>query len=286
MMATKRNVGWVGLLALVAVFGLGLSNVADATLVGWWPMNDDPAGPSGTTLTVADQINGNDGTISGLGVNSHWDGINSGHVGGVGGGGDNSLQFTAVDDAHKVTIPSSMGGVLNPNGAGAEQTISLWLQPGETGNGNRFFFQYGGVGGVGEIFMIMNNNNTQGGHFVEAKIAGGFVNTHPSFPLTWGNDGSFWEHVALTFSQANGRRLYVNGVLEASSAGGTLQQEGSDILVGETMLGGVDDLAIWDEELSAAQILAIANGAPIPEPTSLVLGGLGLSLLGLRRRSR
>ena len=54
------------------------------------------------------------------------------------------------------------------------------------------------------------------------------------------------------------------------------------------MNGSIDEVAIWDEALSNAQIAALynnGNGTAVPEPTSLVILSLG-SVAVLLRRSR
>jgi hypothetical protein len=54
------------------------------------------------------------------------------------------------------------------------------------------------------------------------------------------------------------------------------------------LLAGLDDLAFYDDVLSASQVAALAAGTitpmGVPEPSIAILGGLGL--LGLLRRKR
>ena len=60
-----------------------------------------------------------------------------------------------------------------------------------------------------------------------------------------------------------------------------------------TFRGQIDEVAIWNRTLSATDMSELYNGgngvnlAPIPEPNSLALLGLGaLGMIGYRRRRR
>lgn len=104
-----------------------------------------------------------------------------------------------------------------------------------------------------------------------------------------------WTHVAVTTNGINSL-FYVNGSLVGTNlAPAELFPNTSPLFIGSRndlftpMNGYLDDVALFNEVLSEAQIGTIMGGDfsehIIPEPSSLVLAALGLlGVLGLRRR--
>jgi hypothetical protein len=101
-----------------------------------------------------------------------------------------------------------------------------------------------------------------------------------------------WHHVAWTNTAgSNEQSIFVDGVLAisggAGGSGGYGGNGGQTLLVGSSNNGGsfngdLDDVRVYDEVLSGAQIEALATA--IPEPTSGIL--LSLASLALLRRRR
>ncbi len=104
-----------------------------------------------------------------------------------------------------------------------------------------------------------------------------------------------WTHVAVTTDGTNSR-FYVNGSLVGTNlAPAVLFPNTNPLFIGSRndlftpMNGHLDDVALFNEVLSEAQIGTIMGGDfsehIIPEPSSLVLAALGLlGVLSLRRR--
>lgn len=95
-----------------------------------------------------------------------------------------------------------------------------------------------------------------------------------------------WYHVAMTYSN-NALEFFVNGNSTATvaNAGNFNEEVATGFRIGSTSNGGeqfdgrMDELKIFDNVLSVSEIRANA----VPEPSSAILGGIGL-LAFLRRR--
>jgi hypothetical protein len=126
----------------------------------------------------------------------------------------------------------------------------------------------------------------------------------------WGNGGADinatigqWSHLSVTFD-GNEHRLFIDGVLSNSEIIGAINVHGGTNVIsigsesdnGNTTAtpipysGTIAQLQVWDTTLTDQDVLdnyneqaaLFVNG--IPEPTTSLLGVLGLMLLGLRRR--
>ena len=126
-------------------------------------------------------------------------------------------------------------------------------------------------------FRVQSQNGTQGAIRVEAN-GGYFVGN------TVVTDTE-WHHVAVTWSNdgtpdIQDAKLYVDGVLDAefgnpdvppssSLSIGIATASGNDVRIGENFVidrnwaGGIDDVRIYDEELDAVAIEALAVASPI-----------------------
>ena len=142
------------------------------------------------------------------------------------------------------------------------------------------------VGNMDNEFLIYNYQN------LGIYVNGSHVDTGIS--LTNGN----WHHVVITWQSSGGTtKLYVDkslvysGNLQAGSsihAGGTLvlgqEQDsvGGNFDPSQTFVGSLDEVAIYSHVLSASQIASHYDVATaVPEPTSLILGFIALSVVWL-----
>jgi MYXO-CTERM domain-containing protein len=100
-----------------------------------------------------------------------------------------------------------------------------------------------------------------------------------------------WTHVAATLSSGGAGAVYVNGALAGTGtiANGNLGAGPFTAWVGTMQLGAsnfirpfegqMDNVQIWNNVLTGSEVAAL-----VPEPTSALLGLLGVAGLGTRRR--
>tara|TARA_Y100000034_G_scaffold28968_1_gene34844 strand:- start:135 stop:929 length:795 start_codon:yes stop_codon:yes gene_type:complete len=184
-----------------------------------------------------------------------------------------SLDFDGTDDY--VNIPQ--GGTAFPSGD-APRTISLWIKRASAGNaasGSEALFKYGWIR-TNEMFALVLWTNSKNLYFT------GYGNDHDTGIDI---DDTDWHHLVVTF---DGTTVIVykdggtaaGGEQDSSTAGGgnwtnldTNIDDPTDYggfligmrdtYYGVEFVGKINDVAIWDVELSAADVVAIYNsGAP------------------------
>ncbi|RYD46747.1 MAG: LamG domain-containing protein [Verrucomicrobiaceae bacterium] len=163
-----------------------------------------------------------------------------------------------------------------------------------------------GLTGSFTIMAWVNANvGAESTHRIFATGAGGvsgwgvgLTNTDRSIFTTYGqNDlrststthtNNVWEHVAYTYNNGN-IQVFRNGILVYSPVATAFNNEtsatfaiGMDAGYASFFNGRIDEIQIYDNAMTAANIVTAAS--TIPEPTAVVLGSIGL--LGLLRRRR
>ena len=209
-------------------------------LVAWWKFDE----ASGTT--AKDSAGSNDGTITNMAAANV----------GPGGVHPRGLKFDGTND----WVSTSYGGV---SGSGA-RTVAAWVKTTYTGDWQT-------ISGWGE--------NTVGDDKFEFSIqqAGGYPHVGVNVGGTGGWKGGVtdvrdgrWHHVAVTYAAGtdlSAAKIYVDGIEEPSystlQAGSVNTATTNDVRIG-TSLGGIgnfngsiDDVRIYDTDLTAAQILEL-----------------------------
>ncbi|CAF3853439.1 unnamed protein product, partial [Adineta steineri] len=146
-------------------------------------------------------------------------------------------------------------------------SISLWIQRTSTGGGSLVHISsQSGGGGWCLDFMGFSSS----GQIISSIYSGGSKDVVGPILST-----NVWTHVTTTFSTTNGLRLYVNGSLIGSTGAMTSGGSGgintvtlgnslvtgcsANSIVAGTFYGYLDEFRLYSRELSAADVIALAN---------------------------
>ena len=256
---------------LPAAILFGAASLSDAAnLVGWWNFDDGTASDSSG--------NGNNGTFqNGAGVSAAVANATAGSQSLSLGGG---TQHVLVPHDPSLTLPS-------------EITITAWVRPSGTGWGGivaKSPSDGGGANHAGNYELRLQANANQSVQWLYEPGPG--INS--TVTLTAPGAGPAvgqWSHIALTHDSGGNFTYYLNGASVSSGTGptfGTLTNAnplylGSRADLFTTFTGDLDEISIWDGALTGGEVADIfANG--IPEPSSALLGLVGLAGLAFRRR--
>ncbi len=226
------------------------------------------SGTSGSNGTVGGTVGGTASIVTGSGP---------------GGFTTNYLSLVPTQDGNQGTGAPHIGtggSITSLNLAGDQNyTMAAWVRYNNQTGDNMVF---GGADGS-VIHLGSRGAAHWSGHWGDDTNAG-------AAPAT---EVGAWHHVTWTNTAgSNEQSIYVDGQLVVSGAaggtGGYSANGGQTLLIGTSNNGGsfngdLDDVRVYDEVLSAAQIADLATVA-IPEPTSGIL--LSLASLALLRRRR
>jgi subtilisin-like proprotein convertase family protein len=200
-------------------------------MVSWWPLEG----------SASDIQGDNDGTITG-GVSSA-----SGEVGG-GFDLDGATGFVNFGNPASLQLTSAI-------------TVDAWVRP-DTTQGN-----YRTV----VTKWSQNSSNSSWGLFIADNILYGYVTASGGTVVAAGGSVPFgasapFSHVAMTYSNADGLRVYLNGVQVGSDAGnGDINNGGENVQIGNDtdfvpdrwFDGVIDEVEIFSRVLSVDEIAAI-----------------------------
>lgn len=195
-----------------------------------------------------------------------------------------ALSLTTTSDVYSNQAGTALGTDLNlftvgmhvrQIPGGANQMLN-WQDFASFGDDNNSTFKFEFTGDTKKAAL-----------YSDGSPGGGTVNIGPSATGSVVNVGG-WHHLAMV-SDGAFMSFYIDGALQGSAAyTGTGALDAIQLAgaygAGRKQNVQIDDLAIWNEALTADQIAGISSSA-IPEPTSVALLGLsGLGLLLRRRR--
>jgi uncharacterized delta-60 repeat protein len=133
-------------------------------------------------------------------------------------------------------------------------TFTAWTQPASLSAGDHFLF---GTDNGGNDWGLLRNGGTW---FIANGADDALVNT--GIAATAGG----WQHIAAVFDPLNGVTLYVDGALAWNSATIAFDEDSSPLVIGrrgsldqDFFDGLVDEVAVFDRPLSAAEVTALAE---------------------------
>ena len=220
--------------------------LADATLVVYYSMD---------CLSYS-SIDSGPNLINGLAV-----GLSSGDGGRVG----QSYLFNSTSAYFQVTSLLFLGYSYSPF------SFAMWLRPvGSVTNGGTILHVSSANDGTGLCVQLIGLDSL--GQIIAAGFDGSTMPQVTGPVLTVG----IWVHIAYTYSQTNGIRLYVNGALYGQTSafihakpnapltvtlGQALNEGpcGQGTFVNGNYRGQIDEFGVYSRELSQSDVTALAN---------------------------
>ena len=211
---------------------------------------------------------------------------------------DSPLGDTLGSSFNSTSATSTATQASAPTIGLSDFSISFWMNLSSAesgGSANGVLDMLSGSTGGGMQVLISPTDNIALG-----VGAASFQNRLSTVALGAGNFDA-WTHIAITVDRdnASGITYYVDGVQfggnqDPTAYAGTSIAANQDLQVGSAnalpLNGLLDDLAIYTDVLSAAQVASLADGSNtpltvVPEPSSVCLFSLGgLALIFRRRR--
>lgn len=233
----------------IALMVAALTAVAHADLLSYWNFDE------GSGTIAHDSVGSNNGTL----VNGPvW---TTGKIGGA-------LSFDGVNDY--IALSSF---TVSTNNA----TIALWFNTSAdfSGNYNQQGYLISGNNQYTDYLAVVNEGTARYAIAGETDLQNDYFVYVPNVVLK-----DQWNHVAVSFDNKTAK-TYLNGeLIDTRSVIDSLDIWKIGGRTTEFYNGKIDDVRIYDNALSQTEIRAL-----VPEPTTLLLLGLGSLALLKKRRS-
>ncbi|MGI9245078.1 MAG: CotH kinase family protein, partial [Verrucomicrobiales bacterium] len=235
-------------LAVLALLSASILASAHADLVAHWPLDTD----------ARDSLGNHDGSASGVAFGAEGAALHTG----------DAAEFDG--SASTITVPFSEA--LNTDSF----TLSMWVNADSTGGFASPVTSRDDTPASVHGYIIYNDNGGDWNFWTGTGGPSGAWDTLEGEAVEVGS----WTHLAISYSDASQtKRLYINGELAASKSGvGLYSQNGpqaEDLHIGSGSDNGasfyfdglIDDVALWNVELSEAEIgevmdQGVPGGAP------------------------
>ena len=179
---------------------------------------------------------------------------------------NNTVSLNAIVTNYVLSLNGSNEAAYVGDNSAFESTdysIQLWVDPASLpSSGNQEWFV-----NKNKVYRIGLNNNSGTTKIIAEHRSGGSYERLEGTTLSNANGG--WYHVVFTFDDGdNDLKLYVNGSLVAdnNNYSGSTGNGSSSFSIGRRddnstgyLDGKIDEVAYWDEELSASAITALYN---------------------------
>jgi len=236
-------------------------------LLNYWPMDGDAKdfaalvpGSGGTTPD-----NGNiNGSVTFTDAASDGLGAGFGQFGNFPGGQGNNI-----------TVPDPSATTDDIDRTGADLSISVWVKANQWSASWQAIIAHG----EGSDYRVARRSDLDPVTFAYAGGTGD-IETITSYGAAPAGDGN-WHHIVATTTNGGATQLYVDGVLEATGAGpATIAASGGNNNVlcigcnpdnGREFNGFIDDVAMWDRALTAAEVSEIYDAGVAGEPLSTLI---------------
>lgn len=175
-----------------------------------------------------------------------------------------SGDFGGSSTATSIDI-SNAGSVLQ----GSAWSVGGWVKSTDSSGTNQAIIS-SGTGTSNEMILSYDGST---GQFRGTSRATSSSNQVTS---STGNSVDQWHHVALTFDGTSSVKMYVDGVADGTGTGEVLTNTGvSNLKIGDNahgtgfLTGNLDQLFLYDKELTATEVANIVSSKTIPGPSAL-----------------
>jgi len=287
--------------AVSASGGVYEATVLSDNPVGYWQLNETPP-PDSPTRNFKQAVNlGSAGTGA---IDGFYDfGLTPGSTYGAVGprppalpgmdAGNNAPHLDGTDDIVYVADQ-------NPYDIAGELTIEGWIHPDDLGGQRAILGKYMMQGNQRSYLLLLEEGNPRLVISPDGTFGSAVGDVTAPGPVPTGT----WTHVAGTFKPDDFMRLYVNGEQVAEITEGAEGVPSQIFTTGQAVRigyfgsvppenfkgffdGRLDEIALYDRALSAAEIRQHYQSALVPEPATLLiwslLAGLGIGV-GWRRK--